>query len=114
MGSVGCAMRGLGHAVKTQQNLQIHLAAGAAAIAAAAWLHISLVEWVVLGLTVTLVLVAELLNTAVEVLVDLVSPDRRQQAMLIKDIAAGAVLVCCVSALLMAAALFWPRILSGI
>lgn len=110
-GSVGCAARGLGHAAATQPNLRIHLAAGMAAMAAAWWLRVSLVEWAVLGLTVALVLVAELLNTAVEVLVDLVSPERRPQAMLIKDIAAGAVLVCCLSALLAAAALLLPRLL---
>ena len=110
-GSLGCAARGLRYAATTQRNLRIHLAAGTAAIAAGWWLQLDPVEWAVLGLTVTLVLVAELLNTAVEVLVDLVSPERRQQAMLIKDMTAGAVLVCCLNALLVGAVLLLPRLL---
>lgn len=110
-GSLGCAARGFGYAARTQRNLRLHMAAGAAAAGVAGWLRVSLVEWAVLGTTVALVLVAELLNTALEVLVDLVSPEQRKQAMLIKDMAAGAVLVCCASALVVAAVMFLPRLL---
>lgn len=112
--SVGCAVQGLGHAASTQPNLRIHLAAGLAALAAAWWLRVGRLEWAVLGLLITVVLVAELLNTAVEVLVDLVSPERRQQAMLIKDIAAGAVLICCLSAVAVGGLVVWPYLLGRV
>ena len=79
-------------------------------MAAAAWLNVSVIEWVIIGVTVTLVLVAELLNTAVELLVDFSSKERRNEAMVIKDVAAGAVLVCCLSAVMVGCVVFLPRL----
>ena len=109
--SVGYACRGLSYAVTTQRNVRLHLGAGLSALALASWLQVSRPEWLVVCLTVTLVLVAELLNTAMEAFVDVVSPEHRQEARIIKDVAAGAVLACCVSAMVVAGALLLPRLL---
>ena len=109
--SVRYACRGLSYAVATQRNVRLHLAAGLSALALASWLQVSVAEWLLVCLTVTLVLVAELLNTAVEVFVDVVSPERRAEAGIVKDVAAGAVLTCCVSAAGVAGALLLPRLL---
>lgn len=109
--SVGYAVRGLSYAVTTQRNVRLHLGAGLSALALASWLEVSVAEWLVVCLTATLVLVAELLNTAVEAFVDMVSPEHREEARIIKDVAAGAVLACCASAVVVAGALLLPRLL---
>lgn len=109
--SVGYACRGLSYAVTTQRNVRLHLGAGLSALALASWLRVSVAEWLIVCLMVTLVLVAELLNTAVEAFVDVVSPEHREEARIIKDVAAGAVLACCASAVVVAGVLLLPRLL---
>lgn len=111
--SIRCAARGIREAVRTQRNMRIHLVVGLAVLAVGAWLGMERSHWLLLWLIVALVWCAELLNTAVEVLVDFLSPERRVEVMLIKDIAAGAVLVCCVIAVVVGAVIFWPLLVRG-
>ncbi len=110
--SVRFAGRGLGYALRTQRNMRIHLAIGAVAVGAAAYFRVSAVEWLFLSVTIALVLVAELINTALEVWIDFVSRERRAEAMVVKDLAAGAVLVCSLSAVVVGVIVFLPRLLS--
>ena len=110
--SVRYAVRGLWDGWRTQRNLRVHLIVGFLACGLGVWLRLEPVEWGLLSLTIVLVLVAELLNTAVEVLVDLVSPERRTEAMRIKDLAAAAVLVCAGGSLALGGLVFVPHILS--
>ena len=88
--SLGAALAGTRYAWRTQPHLRLEVAAAAAAIGAAIVLKTGLVAVL---LASVLVLVAELVNTAVEAVVDLVSPERRALAAVAKDAAAGAVLV---------------------
>ena len=110
--SVRCACQGIGYALRTQRNMRLHLAIGVAVLALSAWVPMEAAARAVLWLAVAVVLVAELLNTALEVLVDVVSQEHRQDAKLIKDLAAGAVLVGCVLAAAIGCALLVPPVLA--
>jgi diacylglycerol kinase len=91
--SFGHAWNGLVYAVRTQRNARIHLAVGLIVAAVAVWLELDAVRSAVLALTIGAVIVAELLNTALEAFVDLLSPEYHDQAKVAKDVAAAAVLV---------------------
>ena len=91
--SFGYALCGIGHCIRRERNFRIHLVAAAYVLALAAYLHITGARLALLFLTIGGVLALELVNTAAEALVDLVSPQRRPLAKIAKDTAAGAVLV---------------------
>jgi diacylglycerol kinase (ATP) len=78
-----------------------HLVAAILVLVGAEVLHLSLQEFALLALAITLVLFAELVNTAIEVLVDLVSPEFHPLAQRAKDVAAGAVLLASVGAMIL-------------
>src|SRR5215210_3931040 len=80
------ALRGLTLLLKTQPNARIHAVATAAAAGAGCWLKLDSSEWAALVVAVTLVWLTEGLNTAIEYLVDLVSPEHRQLAGWAKDV----------------------------
>ena len=112
--AVRCALRGLGDAWRTQRNLRIHAYAAAAVIAAAAWLRLTVMEWLWLSFAIGLVIFAELINTAIEQTVDLtigLQPDPRARQ--VKDLAAGCVLVAAAIAVAIGAAILGPHVLRG-
>jgi diacylglycerol kinase (ATP) len=96
--SFNVAAEGIVHAVRTQRNLWIHFAIAAAVLIAAIGFGASKLELAVLLLAITFVLVAELVNTAVEAAVDVASTSFDPMAKIAKDIAAGAVLVAALNA----------------
>jgi len=105
------AFRGMASAIKSERNLKIHLLAVVLVVAAGVYAKIKLTHWLILMVLMGMVLSAELLNTAIEKLVDLVKPDYNKDAGKVKDIAAAAVLITSVSALIIAAMLvleYWP------
>jgi undecaprenol kinase len=104
------AFEGLAHAWRSQPHLRIHAGIGSLAVVVGAGLGLSPGEWAVLLLTITAVLVLEMLNTVVEAVVDLASPECHPLAKIAKDVAAGAVLVAALGSLLVGAALFVPRL----
>jgi len=108
----GFAFKGLGHAVKTQLNFRVHLVLAVIAIAMGWYLQLSSAEWLWIIFSIGLVLLTELINTAIELLVDLVSPGFNETAGKVKDIAAAAVLVTAFTALLVGAIIFLPKIVS--
>ena len=87
------AAEGVIHALRTQRNLWIHFTLAAAVLVAAVAFGVSRIELMVLLLAITFVLVAELVNTAIEAAVDVASTSFDPMAKLAKDIAAGAVLI---------------------
>jgi diacylglycerol kinase (ATP) len=93
LGSLSCAMNGLAEAATRERNLRIHIAAGVLASCFAAVAPLSQAERGLLLLCVVLVVAAEAANTALENVVDLVSPGWDDRARSAKDCAAGAVLV---------------------
>ena len=97
--SFNFATEGIVHAVRTQRNLWIHFAIAVAVLVAAIGFGATKLELAVLLLAITFVLVAELVNTAVEATVDVASTSFDPMAKIAKDIAAGAVLVAALNAL---------------
>lgn len=112
--SFSFAIQGIVHALKKERNMKFHAAAAAAVFIAAALLNLELVRWLFLLLAVTLVISAELMNTAVEAVVDLVSPEAHPLARIAKDTAAGAVLVCAVFAAVVGIIVFYGPLISWI
>ena len=74
-------------------------------------LHVSMVEWCILLLTISLVLVLEMVNTAIERAVDLVTKDYYELAKIAKDVAAGAVLVASMFSVVLGVLIFLPKII---
>jgi diacylglycerol kinase (ATP) len=103
------AWSGIVYAFQTQRNFRVHVIVGTLAICLGVFLHLSPVEMAVIGLTIGLVLVMELLNTAIESVVDLtVKQAYHELAKIAKDCAAAAVLVSALAAVLVAGILLLP------
>jgi undecaprenol kinase/diacylglycerol kinase (ATP) len=108
--SFGYAIKGMFLALKDQQNMRIHLAAILTVTAAGIYFGLSAIEWAIIALTIGFVISAEMINTALEELVDFVSPEHHTRAGKIKDIAAGAVLVAAIVATVVAVYIFGNKI----
>jgi diacylglycerol kinase len=108
--ALACALRGLRHAARTQRHFRAQLVIAAGALLFAAWASVPTVELALLAITVGLVLAAELLNTAVEMLTDLLHPDRGPAAAAVKDASAGAVFAAAVLALAVGVLVLLPRV----
>jgi diacylglycerol kinase (ATP) len=91
--AVNCAIEGIIQTARSERHMRFHVFAALAVLFATAILGISAMEFAALALAVSLVLCAELVNTAIEAAVDLVSPQYHPLAKTAKDAAAGAVLV---------------------
>ena len=104
----GFAFAGLWYALRTQRNVRIHLSIAAAAIALGLWLGLSPDRWAVLVLTIGFVLVSEVMNTALEKLVDLVSPGYHPLAKVVKDVMAGGVLLTAMIAVIVGLLVLGP------
>ena len=111
-GSFRHALSGVVAAVKGERNLRIHLLFALAAVALGAWLGIDRGEWAAVVFCCALVISLECMNTAVESVVDLASPDVHPLAKRAKDCAAGAVLVSAVGAAVVGCVIFLPRLAS--
>ena len=106
--SFGYAWKGIRCCIGKEQNLSFHLIATAVVVIAGFVLGITHMEWMIIILCIGVVIAAELFNTAIEKLVDLVSPERHPVAGQVKDIAAGAVLICAVAAAIIGLIIFIP------
>jgi len=91
--SFAAALRGIWMAIAGERNMKIHVGVMLLVVATGILVELSLVDWGLVGIAIGLVLTAELINTAVETLVNLVEPRQHPLAGKAKDIAAGAVLV---------------------
>jgi diacylglycerol kinase (ATP) len=109
--SFNYAFHGLASAFRQEHNLWIHTLAAIAAITMGCILKISAGEWMVIILVIGGVFVAELLNAAIESLVDLISPAFNKKAGTIKDMAAAAVLMTAIVALVTGLIIFVPKLL---
>lgn len=109
--SFGYALSGIAYTIKTQMNFRIHLVAILMVVLAGWYFHLSANEWLWIIFTIGLVLVTELLNTAIEILVDLVSPDFNIQAGRVKDVAAGAVVIAAIISVVIGSIIFIPKFL---
>jgi diacylglycerol kinase (ATP) len=96
--SFNYAFEGIIHVLRTQRNLRIHFAVAVAVLAVALALDISKIELIALLLSITFVLIAEMLNSAIEGAIDATTTSFDPNAKLAKDVAAGAVLIASVNA----------------
>ena len=108
--SFGFALRGLWILVATQANARIHTVATVLVIGAGFWFALTRLEWCAVVVAIGLVWIAEGLNTALEFLTDLVSPEHHPLAGKAKDVAAGAVLAASIAAAIVGAIIFGPRL----
>ncbi len=105
------AFKGIRYLIGTQHNMWIHLTAALIVVAVGFYFSISTVEWVLVSLTIGMVFTAEAFNTAIELLVDKISPQFHPLAGRIKDVAAGAVLIAAVVAVVAGFLIFLPKII---
>ncbi len=109
--SFGYAFRGVVYLFRFENNAKIHLIAAVLAIAAALYLGMSAVEWCILVIQIAMVMAAEAFNTAIEKLSDVVSPGEHPVIGIVKDIAAGAVLITAAASVITGLFLFLPKIM---
>jgi diacylglycerol kinase (ATP) len=107
--SFGYAGRGIYQLIRHEQNAKVHLLATVAVIAAGWLAGLNRYEWLGICVAIGMVWGAETANTAIEKLVNMVSPERRPEAGLVKDIAAGGVLICAIVAIVIALLVFLPH-----
>ena len=105
------AQAGAAHALQTQRNLWIHLTIGVLVLGAGYWLKLSNIELAIVVLIVTFVLVAEMFNTALEETINLIKPEVHPMAALVKNLAAGAVLLAACGAVIIGLLIFLPRVI---
>ncbi len=103
------AFKGIWFTIYSQRNMKIHLFIGFLVIMAGLFLKLTRLEWELIILSITFVLITEMINTSMEISVDLTTKKRKFRAMLSKDIAAGAVLLSALNAIIIASFIFLPK-----
>jgi len=104
------AIEGVIYSVKTQRHMRYHLVAALGVLLVSLAVNITRTEFILLSLAIILVLITEMLNTAIEVAVDMISEEYHPKAKIAKDIAAGGVLVASIGALILAYLILYPAI----
>lgn len=104
------AFAGIKDFFRFEAQALLHLIAALSVIVAGFYFHISTHEWMAVCFAIGLVIVSEMLNTAIEKLTDMVSPELNPKAKVVKDLAAGAVLVASVVAAVIGCLVFWPKV----
>lgn len=100
------AFSGVHTTIRNEPNFRIHLTAGTIALIGGVVFKFSLLEWIILLFTICFVLILELVNSAMEALVDLVSPEIHEKAKVAKDATAGAVVLSAGLAVIVGVLLF--------
>ena len=106
------AIEGIISSFRTERNMKIHVLAMIVVIALGFFFKLDKVEWCFIIIAIASVISAELFNTAIETVVDMVSPERNPKAKLVKDIAAGAVLVVAIGAAIIGFIIFEPKVIN--
>ena len=109
--SFGWALNGLSHDWKNEQNFRIEVIIGFLVIISSIFLPLQTWEVVVIILLIAMVLIMELINTVLELLVDLVKPRVHKYVSVMKDVMAAAVLVMAIASALVGILIFWPYML---
>ena len=110
--SFGYAFEGIFAGIRGERNMKIHCFAAVCVVVAGVLFHISVTEWCICLVLFGLILSLELVNTAIEAVVDLVTEDKKPLAKLAKDTAAGAVLIAAGMAAMAGLLIFVPKLIS--
>jgi diacylglycerol kinase (ATP) len=108
--SANVAIEGIIYSVRTQRHMRYHFAAALLALVLSLALNISRADFILLAMAIILVLVTEMLNTAIEYTVDMIAKDYDPQAKIVKDIGAGVVLLASIGALILAYFILYPAV----
>lgn len=106
------AFQGVFSEIKTERNLKIHISIMILVIIAGIFLKISKMEWIICIILFGLVIGGEMLNSAIETVVDIAMPDINPKAKFAKDVAAGAVLIFAISSTIIGLIIFIPKIIA--
>ena len=105
-------IKGLRYAYRNEQNLAVDVGVALLVTIAGFIFKLNLVEWAILALTIGLVISCELINTAIEAVVDLVTEDYHPLAKVAKDTAAAAVFVFAIVAIIVGLIIFLPKVMA--
>ncbi len=105
------SIQGLKVAYRDEQSMWIHLVITILAVIAGFWLNISAYEWLIVVILIVLVLGAELINTAIEAVVDLVTEEYHELAKYAKDLASASVFIYSMLSLIGGAIIFVPKLI---
>lgn len=105
------AFEGIIYALKYEQNMLIHLLVTVCVIILGLIVKLSVVEWLFCILFIGIVMATELINSSIEAVVDLISPNENSLAKVAKDTASGAVLVFAITALVGGVIIFLPKVI---
>lgn len=104
--SLKYALEGIEYCVKTQRNMRVHFVFAVCALVAGIILNISKLEFIIIIIVISMVLICEIFNTAIEKAIDTVTQEYHHMAKIVKDVAAGAVLVSAINAVVVAFLIF--------
>ncbi len=104
------AIEGFISSFKTERNMKIHILAMIIVIILGLYLKISSIEWCIIIIAIASVIGAELFNTTIETVVDMISPEKNPKAKLAKDISAAAVLAIAIGAAIIGIIIFIPKL----
>lgn len=106
------AIAGVWYAVRYNQNMRIHFIAAIIVLIAAYFFKVTGEEMAILGVMILLVIGSEMINTAIEEMVDLITKEHHEEAKVAKDVSAGMVLVTAIGAVIIGLFIFVPHIVS--
>lgn len=108
--SFGHALDGVVYVIRTQPNFQVHLVAALLVSLAGIMVNLSRLEWVIIVFTITIVLVAEAVNTSLESVTDLLTQEYHLEAKIVKDVSAGMVLITAITSVVIGLFIFLPHL----
>lgn len=109
--SFGYAFKGIDDVISNEPNMKIHVSVAILVVIMAFLLKISMIEWIILVLLIGLVLAAETINTTIENLVDMYTKEYDEKAKVVKDTAAGTVLILAITAAIIGLMILVPKII---
>lgn len=110
--ALGHCINGIKYTLKNEKNFKIQILLAIVVIICGIFFKLQTIEFAVLFITIGMVLLAELINTAIEVMLDIYSQEYDENIKIMKDISSGAVLVTSIIAVLVGISLFLPKILN--
>ncbi|OGH11917.1 MAG: hypothetical protein A2857_05695 [Candidatus Levybacteria bacterium RIFCSPHIGHO2_01_FULL_36_15] len=112
--SFGYAFQGIIHALRNNQNLKIAFAGAVFVVIASIFFRVTPFEMGILGVMILLVICAEMINSAIEEMVDLITNEHRQEAKIAKDVSAGMVLLTLIGSVIVGLLIFVPYVIKYI
>ena len=109
--SFGYAFKGIDDVIKHEPNMKIHVLVAILVVIMAFILKVSIIEWIILVLLIGAVLAAETINTTIENLVDMYTKEYDEKAKIVKDTAAGTVLILAITSAIIGLIIFIPKII---